>query len=136
MVGDSALFPGYNGRPLPGVAPVAMQQGEFVAGLIDRRACGKPAADAFEYRDKGSMATIGRSKAVVDMGWVRFSGKIAWLFVHILYLARFSNRVLVLWQWTWNYFTRTTAPPGSSPAVRRSGPGCPSARGPRVGAAK
>jgi len=109
VVGDSALFNGRDGKPLPGVAPVAMQQGWFVAGLLDARAKGKPADDEFKYRDKGSMATIGRSMAVVDMGWVRFSGKVAWLawlFVHILYIARFSNRVLVLWQWFWNYLTR------------------------------
>jgi NADH dehydrogenase len=109
VVGDSALFNGRDGKPLPGVAPVAMQQGWFVAGLIDRRARGKPADAEFKYRDKGSMATIGRSMAVVDLGWVRFSGKVAWLawlFVHNLYIARFSNRVLVPWQWFRNYLTR------------------------------
>jgi len=112
VVGDCAVFRGPDGKPLPGVAPVAMQQGQYVAGVIDRRVRGKSPAGEFRYRDKGSMATIGRSKAVVDLGWVRFGGRLAWLtwlFVHILYLARFENRVLVLIQWFWNYVSRNRA---------------------------
>jgi len=112
VIGDCAIFRGPDGKPLPGVAPVAMQQGHYVANVIDRLARGKSPAGAFRYRDKGSMATIGRSKAVVDLGWVRFGGKLAWLtwlFIHILYLARFENRVLVLIQWFWNYVSRNRA---------------------------
>jgi NADH dehydrogenase len=93
---------------LPGMAPVAIQQGRYVGDAIRRRLRGEPIAP-FRYRDKGSMATIGRNAAVADLNWTWFSGYIAWLiwlFVHILYLIRFENRALVLFQWAWNYFTR------------------------------
>ncbi|QEG28253.1 NADH dehydrogenase-like protein [Gemmata obscuriglobus] len=112
VIGDCATFRGEDGKPLPGVAPVAMQQGRYVADAIDRRARALPPPGAFRYRDKGSMATVSRSQAVVDLGWVRFGGKpawLTWLFVHILYLARFENRVLVLVQWAWNYVSRNRA---------------------------
>lgn len=93
---------------LPGVAPVAIQQGKFVAKAIKRRLAGKQ-VEPFVYRDKGSMATIGRAAAVADLGWIRFSGYLAWLvwlFIHLMYLVAFQNRVLVFIQWAWNYFTR------------------------------
>jgi len=64
---------------------------------------------SFQYKDRGSMATIGRAAAVVDLGWLRFSGFFAWLtwlFVHLMYLVEFGNRLLVLMQWAWNYFTK------------------------------
>jgi NADH dehydrogenase len=113
VVGDLASLKGADGKLLPGVAPVAMQQGEYVAGVIARRLAGDTSAPGpFKYWDKGSMATIGRAKAVAETGGIRLSGLIAWLawlFIHILYLARFENRVLVLWQWFFNYVTRNRA---------------------------
>ncbi|HEY8504142.1 MAG TPA: NAD(P)/FAD-dependent oxidoreductase, partial [Gemmataceae bacterium] len=102
VIGDlaSAKYP--DGKtPLPGVAPVAMQQGRYVAGVIDKRLRGRT-VHRFRYWDKGTMATIGRARAVVDLYWLRFSGFFAWLtwlFVHILYLVQFQNRLLVLTQW-------------------------------------
>jgi NADH dehydrogenase len=89
-----------------------MQQGEYVAGVIARRLKGEPPPGPFKYWDKGSMATIGRARAVAQTGRLKLSGFVAWLawlFIHILYLARFENRVLVLWQWFFNYVTRNRA---------------------------
>jgi NADH dehydrogenase len=109
VIGDLALYKGPDGKPLPGVAPVAMQQGAFVADAIARRVKGESPRGPFKYWDKGSMATIGRARAVAEAGGLRFNGYLAWLawlFIHILYLARFENRVLVLFQWFWNYVTR------------------------------
>jgi NADH dehydrogenase len=108
VIGDMANYPHQTGKPLPGVAPVAMQQGRHAAGLIQRRLRGE-SPFSFRYRDRGSLATIGRNAAVADLGWVRLSGHLAWvtwLFVHILFLIEFDNRVLVLFQWAWNYLTR------------------------------
>ena len=112
VIGDLANLKGLDGKPLPGLAPVAMQQGEYVADLIVRRVRGEAPRGPFKYWDKGTMATIGRAKAVAESGGIRFSGFLAWLawlFIHILYLARFENRVLVLIQWFWNYITRNRA---------------------------
>jgi len=112
VVGDLANFTGSDGKPLPGVAPVAMQQGSYVADLIHGRILGKNAPGPFHYWDKGSMATIGRAKAVAESHGLKFSGLLAWLawlFIHIMYLARFENRVLVLSQWFFNYITRNRA---------------------------
>jgi NADH dehydrogenase len=108
-IGDMAHCVDAAGKPLPGVAPVAMQQGRYVADLIVRRLTGKAAPGPFRYNDRGSMATIGRSAAVADLGWVRLSGFLAWmawLFIHLMYLIAFQNRALVLFQWGWNYLTR------------------------------
>jgi NADH dehydrogenase len=108
VLGDMANYPYQGGKPLPGLAPVAMQQGSYVADLIQRRLRGVPSAP-FHYRDRGTMATIGRAAAVADLGWITFSGLLAWLtwlFIHLLYLVEFQNRFLVLFQWAWNYFTR------------------------------
>jgi NADH dehydrogenase len=106
-IGDAALFmPAGGEQPLPGVSPVAMQQGRFVARQIARTLRGLP-REAFVYRDKGSMATIGRSRAVAEFGSIRLHGFLAWLFwllVHIYYLIDFRNRVLVLIDWAWAYF--------------------------------
>ncbi len=85
-----------------------MQQGRYVARGIVRRLAGRELAP-FKYLDRGSLATIGRSAAVADFGMLRFAGFPAWLlwlFVHILFLIEFENRVLVATQWAWNYFTR------------------------------
>jgi NADH dehydrogenase len=106
-IGDMAHFAHQNGMPLPGVAAVAMQQGRYVADLVQQRLQGKT-LPGFHYRDRGSLATIGRSTAVADFGWIRFSGLLAWLtwlFIHILFLIEFENRLLVMLQWGWNYLT-------------------------------
>jgi len=107
VIGDMAHFVHQGDQPLPAVAPVAMAQGRYVANLIRQRLQKRP-TKPFHYIDKGSMATIGRSKAVCDFGWLRFSGLLAWLtwlFVHLLFLVEFQNRLLVLVQWAWNYTT-------------------------------
>jgi NADH dehydrogenase len=109
VIGDMSCFLHQTGKPLPGVAPVAMQQGRYVANLIGRRIKGQPPAPPFHYHDKGSMATIGRASAVADLGWLHLSGYpawLAWLFIHVIYLIEFENRLMVLFQWAWNYFTR------------------------------
>ena len=108
VLGDLAHFEHQGCKPLPGVAPVAMQQGHYAADLIGCRLRGQ-SLPPFLYKDRGSMAVIGRNAAVADLGWLRVSGLPAWLlwlFVHLLYLAQFQNRLLVLAQWTWNYITR------------------------------
>jgi NADH dehydrogenase len=107
VIGDLAHYV-QDGKPLPGLAPVANQQGAYVAGVIARRLRGQ-STPAFRYHDHGTMATIGRSAAVADLGWLWLSGRpawLAWLFVHLLFLVEFQNRLLVLVQWAWNYFTR------------------------------
>ncbi len=107
-IGDIANFTPRGGKPLPGVAPVAMQQGRYVARVIRRRAKKRPVGP-FRYRDKGSLATIGRRSAVADFGWIRFGGLPAWLLwsaVHVFFLIEFENRVLVSIRWLWNYVTR------------------------------
>ncbi len=112
VIGDMACFLHQTGKPLPGVAPVAMQMGKYVADTIRARLDGRTPPGPFHYRDKGSMATIGRSAAVVDLGWLRLTGLLGWmtwLFVHILYLIAFENRVLVVFQWAWSYLTRGRA---------------------------
>lgn len=108
VIGDMARCADENGNPLPGVAPVAIQQGKYVARLISNRLAGKQKA-VFHYRDLGNMATVGRSLAVAHMGRLKFAGFFAWLlwlFVHLMQLVQFENRVLVFFQWAWNYFTR------------------------------
>ncbi|MBN1579491.1 MAG: NAD(P)/FAD-dependent oxidoreductase, partial [Anaerolineae bacterium] len=107
VVGDQAHFSGANGESLPALAPVALQQGRFVAKNILREIGGQ-SRQPFQYFDKGQMATIGRSRAIVEMGKVRFWGFfawIAWLFVHIYYLTGFRNRLFVVLQWAFAYLT-------------------------------
>jgi NADH dehydrogenase len=107
VIGDLAHVRGPAGRPLPGVAPVAIQQGRFVARTIRRRLAGKPAG-VFGYRHLGSLATIGRTAAVAEFGWLKFSGFFAWLLwlvVHIAKLTMFQKRLLVLLQWAWSFVT-------------------------------
>jgi NADH dehydrogenase len=111
VIGDLANFT-QEGKSLPGLAPVAMQQGRYVADLIMRRLKGKSPPPPFHYHDKGTLATIGRSAAVADLGWIKLSGFLAWvtwLLVHIMYLIQFQNRVLVMTQWAFNYVTRGRA---------------------------
>jgi NADH dehydrogenase len=108
VIGDMAAATS-NGQPVPGVAQGAIQEGKFVAGVIKKRLAGRTDVGAFSYWDKGSMATIGRNAAVAEIGWLRLSGFLAWLawlFVHIMYLVSFTNRILVLFQWFYNYLTR------------------------------
>jgi NADH dehydrogenase len=96
-------------RVLPGLAPVAMQEGRYAGRLIARRVRGRETPKPFRYRDKGSLATIGRARAIADLRWIRFGGFpawIAWLTVHIFYLIGFENRVVVLVRWAYSYFTR------------------------------
>lgn len=107
VVGDAACFvPAGSEHPLPGVSPVAMQQGRFVGRQIGRSIAGMP-RQRFQYWDKGIMATIGRSRAVAQVGKVQLSGFLAWLAwltVHIFYLIDFRNRLVVLLDWAWAYF--------------------------------
>jgi NADH:ubiquinone reductase (H+-translocating) len=108
VIGDLANFNHQTGTPLPGVAPVAMQEGRYVAEFVRQRLAGKTVA-AFHYHDKGSLATIGRAAAVADFGRIHMHGMLAWLtwlFVHLLYLVEFDNRLLVLIQWAYSYITR------------------------------
>jgi NADH:ubiquinone reductase (H+-translocating) len=124
-IGDMALVLGVDGKPVPGVSPAAMQMGRHVARLIAEeigtaQSLTRPATTlspsdgvggnrpAFKYWDKGTMATIGRSAAVAQIGKIKLSGYpawLAWLFVHLIFLIGFRNRVAVLWQWTYAYLT-------------------------------
>jgi NADH dehydrogenase len=107
VIGDTASVM-QNGKMLPGVAPVAMQEGSYVGSLIAQKVAGKENVRSFHYHDKGSLATVGRSFGIVDIGRFRFSGFIAWvmwLFIHIFYLIGFRNRFVVMFQWAWAYLT-------------------------------
>lgn len=108
VIGDSAALATENGNDLPAIAPVAMQQGKFVAAII-KSGLDKTDRPVFKYRDKGSMATVGRAKAVAEIKGLKLSGLLAWLawcFVHIFYLIGFRNRFRVMAEWIWYYFTR------------------------------
>jgi NADH dehydrogenase len=108
VVGDLAARDDAAGRPLPGVAPVAMQQGRYIAKVVGARLSGAPPPPPFRYQDFGSMATIGRGAAVADLRIARFNGFVAWLawlFLHLMHLVQFANRLLVLVQWAWSYLT-------------------------------
>lgn len=108
VIGDAAHFE-QDGTPLPGVSPVAMQQGRYVAELLTSKLLGDTAPPPpFRYVDKGSMATIGRARAVVEAKNMKLSGFVAWLawlFVHIFYLIGFRNRFVVLFTWAWSYLS-------------------------------
>jgi NADH dehydrogenase len=109
-LGDMVRVRGQDGAPmlLPGVAPVAMQQGRYVAKLVRARLRGRE-LPPFHYRDKGNLATIGRSRAIADIKGLHFSGLPAWLLwlgLHLFYLIGFQNRLLVLTRWTFSYMTR------------------------------
>ena len=106
-LGDIAGALGKDGRPLPMVAPVAIQQGKFIAKQITRLSSGKELKE-FKYLDKGSMATIGRNKAVVEVKGFKLSGPIAWLIwvaLHLFYLLGGRNKITTIADWTWNYLT-------------------------------
>lgn len=135
VIGDLAHFAHQTGQPLPGVAPVAMQQGRYVARLIKSRLNGQTSPAPFKYFDKGSLAVIGRHAAVANIGQIKISGYLAWLawtFIHIWYLIGFDNKLLVMLQWAWNYVTwkrgarlitgEQPYPVKTEPAVARPGP--------------
>ena len=107
VIGDLANFSHQTGEPLPGVAQPAIQQGAYVAKVIRARFRGQK-LPPFHYFDKGNLATIGRGKAVADLNWLRISGFPAWLiwiFIHLVYIIQFQNRLLVMTQWAWLYLT-------------------------------
>ena len=107
VIGDLASLTGADGRGLPGVAQVAIQMGRHAARNIQDAIAGRP-YEPFSYRNLGNMATIGRASAVADFGWLRLKGLLAWqawLFVHIMNLIGFRNRLVVLVQWAWAYFS-------------------------------
>jgi len=107
VIGDLAALKDEAGKMLPGVAPVALQQGTATARNIKRDLQGEPRQN-FHYLDKGSLATIGRAAAIAQFGKIHISGFVAWLswlFVHIFFLIGFRNRIIVLIQWAWSYFT-------------------------------
>jgi NADH dehydrogenase len=107
VIGDLASLDGGDGRPLPGVAQVAIQMGQHAARNI-LRAIEKQPMRPFQYRDLGNMATIGRASAIGDFGRFHLKGWLAWLawlFVHILNLIGFRNRLVVMVQWAWAYFS-------------------------------
>jgi NADH dehydrogenase len=108
VIGDLANFSHQTGKPLPGVAPVAKQQGEYVGGLIQLRLQGHTLPE-FHYTDVGSLAMIGQNLAVVDLGFVKLTGFLAWVFwliIHIYFLIEFDTKIVVVIQWAWNYITR------------------------------
>lgn len=108
VIGDTALSLGKDNKPLPGVSPVAMQQGACAAKNILAQIAGRPLTK-FAYWDRGSMATIGRNRAVADVHFAKFSGLFAWLawvFVHLVFLMSFRNRISVFLIWVWSYFSR------------------------------
>jgi NADH:ubiquinone reductase (H+-translocating) len=108
VIGDTSHCLGKDGKPLPGVSPVAMQQGKCAVGNILAKIAGQP-TKAFSYWNRGSMATIGRHRAVADVHFAQFDGLLAWLawvFVHLIFLMDFRNRASVFMIWAWSYFTR------------------------------
>ena len=106
-IGDVANFSHQGGKPLPGIAPFAMQSGEQAARNVIARAMGS-VPTPFKYWDKGSMATIGRNKAIADLKVVKLSGFLAWLswlLIHLLFIVELRNRILIFFQWAWGYIT-------------------------------
>jgi NADH:ubiquinone reductase (H+-translocating) len=107
-LGDTSLVLDGAGKPLPGVAPVAKQQGVYVGKLIKARLRGVQQAASFRYRNYGNLATIGRKAAVIDFGWIHLRGFVAWMIwsvAHIYFLVGFRNRMMVALHWLWSYFT-------------------------------
>ena len=108
VIGDASYLTGKDGKPLPGLAAVATQQGSYVAKVLASRIAGRPSPGPFRYRDRGTLAVIGRSRAVADLGRVQLRGFPAWVFwslVHLFLLAGFRNRVVVYVNWVWDWFT-------------------------------
>ena len=109
VIGDCALAKDADGKPLPGLAPVAKQQGEYVGGVLTKLSRDrKPERRAFRYRDFGALATVGRKAAIADFGSFRLTGFIGWLtwcVAHIYFLIGFRNRFSVALDWAWSYLT-------------------------------
>ncbi len=108
VIGDTVTLTGAKGRPIPGIAPAAKQEGAYVAKAIAARLRGRRRRRPFAYRDYGTLATIGRRRAVIDFGWLHLSGLAAWLIwstAHVYFLVGFRNRLLVGMTWLWNYVT-------------------------------
>lgn len=106
VVGDTAFVAGADGKPVPGVAPAAKQEGRYVAELIRARLQGKPAPAPFAYRNAGNLATIGKRAAIVDFGWIKLKGRLAWWIwgiAHIFFLIGLRNRLAVALNWLWIY---------------------------------
>jgi NADH dehydrogenase len=132
-IGDVANFSHQGGKPLPGIAPFAMQSGEHAARNILARALGSP-TKTFKYWDKGSMATIGRNKAIADLKIVKLSGFLAWLswlFIHLLFIVELRNRILIFFQWAWSYINYTH---GARLSYRAFRPAAPPKEGTRAAA--
>jgi len=107
-IGDTCISKGWDGKPVPGIAPAAKQMGRYIAAVIRSRVEGTSPPPPFCYRHQGSLATIGRNKAVADFGWMRLSGGLAWLlwaFAHIYFLIGFRSRIIVALDWLWAYVT-------------------------------
>jgi len=133
VIGDLSVFLHQTGKPLPGVAPVAIQQGRSAAGTI-RRSIARQSRRPFRYFDKGSMATIGRAAGICWRGTLQFGGFLgwlAWLFIHIFFLIGFRNRIVVMFEWAWAYVTYQRGarlitgaidPPGHGPQRPRARP--------------
>src|SRR5665213_99011 len=108
VIGDTMTIDAWRGKPVPGIAPAAKQQGRHVAITIKRRLCGDPSSRPFRYRNSGSLATIGRRSAIVDFGWIKLRGWIAWWMwglAHIYFLIGVRNRLTVAVNWLWIYVT-------------------------------
>jgi len=106
VIGDTALVAGADGKPVPGVAPAAKQEGLYVAGLVKARLQGKPPPPPFAYRNAGNLATIGKRAAIVDFGWIKLRGRLAWWIwgiAHIFFLIGLRNRLAVALNWLWIY---------------------------------
>lgn len=109
VVGDTASVQREDGRPVPGVAPAAKQQGAFVAKVIKARLSGNAAPAAFRYRHQGDLATIGKGAAIIDFGWLKLKGRLAWWIwglAHIYFLIGTRSRFSVAWSWLWIYLSR------------------------------
>jgi NADH dehydrogenase len=108
VVGDAAFVTGPTGEPLPGLAPVAKQQGQYVGEVVARLVRQESAPPPFHYRDQGALATIGRHSAIADLGWIRLTGPVAWILwgvVHIFFLIGFRSRMAVFLNWIWAWLT-------------------------------
>ena len=109
VIGDVANYSHQGGKPLPGIAPFAMQSGKSAAQNVLALVAGQP-TETFQYKDKGSMATIGRNKAVADLKVVKLSGFLAWLswlLIHLLFIVELRNRIVIFFHWAWGYLTYT-----------------------------
>ena len=109
VIGDVANFSHQGGKPLPGIAPFAMQSGKAAANNVVALVAGRE-TETFRYTDKGSMATIGRNKAVADLKVIKLSGFLAWLswlLIHLLFIVELRNKIVIFFQWAWGYLTYT-----------------------------